>query len=75
MSRGLGALQRRIKAMLTRAYALGAPLRFADIRAAALADQQRDAALFGGDVTDKLRPTRERALKRALRASSTEVTC
>lgn len=61
MSRGLGALQRRIKTMLR----LG-PLRFADMRTVLLIERQHDAALFG-EVIDKLRPARERSLRRALK--------
>jgi hypothetical protein len=62
MSRGLGNLQRDIKQMLDRAFDAVGPLRFADIRALFIVH-------YGGkpDQGDKLRHSRERSLKRALK--------
>jgi hypothetical protein len=61
MSRGLGALQREIKTLLDRGVRAGfGSLRFADIRAVSVIN-------VGGDPqTDRLDPTHERSLKRAL---------
>jgi molybdopterin-biosynthesis enzyme MoeA-like protein len=62
MSRGLGALQREIKTLLDRSFRMGlGPLRFADIRAVFLINDG------GNPETDRLDPTHERSLKRALK--------
>lgn len=64
MSRGLGALQRKIKTLLDRSFRAGlGPLRFADIRGVFLINDG------GNPVTDRLDPTHERSLKRALKTS------
>jgi hypothetical protein len=62
LSRGLGKLQREIKHALTMAFDHGyGPMRIADIRYWFI-------ARYGGDPeSDKLRPTHERSLKRALK--------
>jgi hypothetical protein len=62
MSRGLGALQRDIKGLLARTVGLVRPLRFADLRGLFIVH-------YGGDPKrgDKLTPTQERSLKRALK--------
>jgi hypothetical protein len=62
MSRGIGALQREIKTLLDRSFRVGlGPLRFADIRAVFVIED-------GGDPeSDRLDPTHERSLKRALK--------
>jgi hypothetical protein len=64
MSRGLGALQREIKRMLTRAHEVDiGPLRFTDMHAVLVIDH-------GGNPKkrDKLKPAFERSLKRALKS-------
>lgn len=63
MSRGLGALQREIKRMLTRAHEVDTgALRFTDMRAVLVINH-------GGkpEKGDTLQPTHERSLKRALK--------
>jgi hypothetical protein len=61
MSRGLGALQREIKTLLDRSFRVGiGPLRFADIRAVSVINDG------GNPETERLDPTHERSLKRAL---------
>jgi hypothetical protein len=61
VSRGLGKLQREIKYALTVAFDHGGPMRIADIR-------DWFILRYGGNPdTDKLRPTHERSLKRALK--------
>jgi hypothetical protein len=60
MSHGLGALQREIKRVLTKAFELGmGPLRWTHIRGVFIVKA-------GG--RDKLEPTRERSIKRALKS-------
>jgi hypothetical protein len=62
MSRGLGQLQVEIKHMLARGFEVYGPLRFADIRAVMVIEH-------GGNPEngDKMRPSVERSLKRALK--------
>jgi len=62
MSRGLGKLQRDIKQILDRTTGLlGRPLQFAELRAVFIIQEGADPS------TDKLSPTRERSIKRALK--------
>jgi hypothetical protein len=61
MSRSSGALQREIKGLLDRGFKLLGPLRFVQIRAVFVIEEG------GNPETDRLDPTHERSLKRALK--------